>query len=87
MKKRMDKKQKNIEIDMRGQVCPSTMLVALEAINKYGDELHGGMEQLCILTDNREATNTIPDIAVNMGYAVQVDRQDSFYRITLSCAE
>lgn len=76
-----------IDIDMRGQVCPATLLVALDAINRHADGLRNGAERLCIRTDNRDATNTIPDIARNMGYAVTVTREEECYRICLSLPE
>jgi len=83
----MERDAGTIEIDMRGQVCPATMLVALEAINNHGLDLQCGAKRLALLTDNRDATNTIPDIAANMGYEVKVSREGSHYRILLGMAE
>lgn len=76
-----------IDIDMRGQVCPATLLVALDAINKHGPGLQDGTKRLCIKTDNRDATNTIPGIVRNMGYAVSVTAKEAYYQICLGSAD
>lgn len=70
-----------IEIDIRGQLCPATLLVALKEINERADLLRRGAVKLCFLIDNRDATGTIPESAANMGYAVKVERQEGWYRI------
>lgn len=73
--------QKVIEIDMRGQVCPACLLVAMDKMNKNRDVLKSGEARLCIKTDNREATTTIPTTAKNMGYGVSVTKMDTYYRL------
>lgn len=73
--------QKVIDIDMRGQVCPACLLVAMDKLNKNRDVLKNGTVKLCIQTDNREATTTIPTTAKNMGYNVRVTKKESFYQI------
>jgi TusA-related sulfurtransferase len=73
--------QKVIDIDMRGQVCPACLLVAMDKMNKNRDVLKSGAVKLCIKTDNREAITTIPTTAKNMGYNVKVSKKDSFYKI------
>jgi TusA-related sulfurtransferase len=75
---------KTIEIDVRGQVCPSTMLVALDNLNRYHEELHSGKVRLLIRTDNRDATSTIPGTAESMGYEIQVLPLAGFYEIVIS---
>lgn len=80
----MTNKQKTpeiIEIDMRGQVCPACLLVALDKMNKHRDPLNQGLEELYVKTDNREATTTIPTTARNMGYSVTVNKLESYYLI------
>lgn len=72
-----------IEIDMRGQVCPACLLVAMDMMNKHREALNKGLEELCIKTDNREATTTIPSTARNMGYSVTVNKLESYYLICL----
>jgi TusA-related sulfurtransferase len=73
-----------IEVDMRGQVCPSTLLVALDSINQNQEELNSSAVKLLIKTDNRDATTTIPGTAENMGYEIEVIPQDGFYDILIS---
>ncbi|MDA8100789.1 MAG: sulfurtransferase TusA family protein [Nitrospiraceae bacterium] len=70
-----------IEIDIRGQLCPATLLVALKEINARGAQLRAGAVKLRFLIDNRDATGTIPESAANMGYGVAVDRQEGWYRV------
>ena len=73
--------QRIIDIDMRGQVCPATLLVAMAALNQNRTLLLSGEARLCIKTDNREATATIPTTAENMGYEVKVTKLESCYNI------
>lgn len=73
--------QQIVDIDMRGQVCPACLLVAMDKMNKNRDALKSGAIKLCIQTDNREATTTIPTTAKNMGYDVKVTKKESFYQI------
>jgi TusA-related sulfurtransferase len=73
-----------IEFDVRGQLCPATLLVALKEINDRTALIRQGTIKLCFLIDNRDATVTIPESASNMGYAVAVEKQEGWYRIEVS---
>jgi TusA-related sulfurtransferase len=73
-----------IQLDMRGQVCPSTLLVALREINRNASALREKRVILSFLTDNRDATGTIPDAADNMGFTSEVREQDGYYDIRIS---
>jgi len=73
-----------IEFDIRGQICPSSLLVALKEVNSRTERLRQGSVQLCFLTDNRDATITIPESASNMGYGVSVEKKDGYYSIVIS---
>lgn len=73
-----------IEIDMRGQLCPATLLVALKEINARAALLRQGAVKLSFLIDNRDATGTIPESAANMGYAVSVTKVEGWYRIEVA---
>ncbi|MFH1215626.1 MAG: sulfurtransferase TusA family protein [Pseudomonadota bacterium] len=75
--------QKKIDIDMRGQVCPACLLVAMAQMNTNRDVLQSGAARLCIKTDNREAINTIPTTAQNMGYSCRVKKKENYYEICL----
>ncbi|TAN43726.1 MAG: sulfurtransferase TusA family protein [Nitrospirae bacterium] len=83
----MDRDLKTIEVDIRGQMCPATLLVALKNINEYGGDIRKGSMKLVFKTDNRDATVTIPDSAANMGYAVNVEKTDNFYSITIGALD
>lgn len=72
------------EFDIRGQLCPATLLVALKEINTYADLLRQGSVKLCFKIDNRDATATIPESASNMGYAVTVEKKDGYYCIEVA---
>ena len=73
-----------IEFDIRGQICPASLLVALKEVNSRAEKLRQGSLQLCFLTDNRDATITIPESASNMGYGVSVDKKEGYYCIVIS---
>lgn len=70
-----------IDLDIRGQICPSTLLTALRAITVNREGLKSGKRVLAIHTDNRDATSTIPEAARNMGYAVTVRKEEGSYLI------
>jgi len=78
---------KTLEIDIRGQVCPSSLLMALRTVNQNFAEISKGDLQVIIDTDNRDATGTIPDAANNMGMKACVEKMDGFYRIIVSSNE
>ena len=73
-----------IEYDIRGQICPSSLLVTLKEVNSRAEDLRQGSLRLCILTDNRDATITIPESASNMGYGVSVEKREGYYCIVIS---
>lgn len=70
-----------IEYDIRGQICPSTLLVALREINTHEAALQQNTLRLRFRTDNRDCVVTIPESARNMGYAVDVRRESGHYLI------
>lgn len=74
---------RTIELDIRGQICPSTLLVALREMNNNIDELNSGCARLFIKTDNRDCTNTIPEAAENMGFQVTVSKSAGAYTILI----
>lgn len=67
-----------------GQICPSTLLVALREINKNFSQLNNGEVKLLFKTNNRDSTNTIPEAVGNMGLKVSVQKQESHYEILVS---
>lgn len=68
-------------LDLRGQICPATLLKSLQKINGMRDRLKSGAARLAIFTDNRDSTDTVSDAAMSMGYRVTVSREDAHYRI------
>ncbi|MBE0500517.1 MAG: sulfurtransferase TusA family protein [Desulfuromonadales bacterium] len=71
--------------DIRGQVCPSSLLVALRCINENMEAIRLGTLVLKIITDNRTAVVTIPNAASNMGFDVQIEKeQEGYYVISIT---
>ncbi len=75
---------KRVAIDIRGQICPSTLLTALKEINTHKEGLRSGGTRLVIMTTNRNATSTIPNTASDMGYTAEVVKEDGYYIIEIS---
>lgn len=73
-----------IEIDVCGQICPSSLLTALGEINKHKESLRSGEVQLDILTDNPDSTNRIGEAVGNMGYMVKIEDQKGHFKISIA---
>ena len=74
-------------IDLRGQICPSTLLIALREVNQSKSELKAGSLALVYLSDNRSSTTHITDAVGSMGYTVTVEKDQGYYRIRIcGCA-
>lgn len=71
------------EVDMRGQICPSTFITALREINLSKNEIKSETLKLVFITDNRDSTVTIPETAENMGYGTTVTKEENHYRIEI----
>ena len=74
---------KRVEMDIRGQVCPSSLLLALQVANKNYAEIANGEMEVVIKTDNRDATGTIPNAVENMGVKAETEKLEGYYQITL----
>ncbi len=70
-----------VEFDIRGQICPSSLLVTLREINTRQKLIKSGVQEIVILTDNRDATTTVPEALKNMGYGVSVEKKQNHYVI------
>lgn len=70
-----------IQIDIHGQICPSCLLLALKTMNEHAQALRRGEAEIVVMTDDRQATGTIPEAAARMGYRSDVSQVDSGYRI------
>lgn len=74
----------SVEIDVCGQICPSSLLTALREVNNHKEPLRSGLLQLEILTDNHDSTNRICDAIGNMGYQVEVQDENGHYKISIA---
>lgn len=75
-----------IELDICGQICPSTLLTTLSEVNKHKKLLRTGRVQLNILTDSHDSTIRVSEAVGNMGYRVKVEEQKNHYCISISKA-
>jgi TusA-related sulfurtransferase len=74
-----------INIDIRGQICPSCLLLTLKALNQNGAAIRSGNTEIIVVTDDRQATATIPATADRMGFRAAVQRlEDGSYQIRIS---
>ena len=76
-----------IELDIRGQVCPSCLLLTLREVNTHHANLTAGHFRLVVLIDSRDATTTIPEAVKNMGLMAKVEKQTGAYRIVIAHTE
>lgn len=72
-----------IDIDIRGQICPSCLLLTLKELNRNGAAIRAGSTEIVVTTDDRQATATIPATADRMGFRTEVVRMDGSYRIRI----
>jgi TusA-related sulfurtransferase len=73
-----------VHIDVRGYVCPSSLLVALRELNKYRDLLRTDHFTMELMIDNHESTNRICDAVKSLGYDFRVTDVDNSYCIVVS---
>ncbi|MDX2480411.1 MAG: sulfurtransferase TusA family protein [Desulfuromusa sp.] len=79
-----EKTNNSVEIDVCGQICPSSLLTALREVNNYKELLRDGSIRLDILTDNHDSTNRICEAIGNMGYHVEVKDKNNYYEISIA---
>jgi len=80
----MMNKVKVERLDVHGQVCPSTLLLALREVNRLQEEIRSGAVQLEVYTDNRHATVTIPGAVKSMGMTARVHKEEHGYLIQIA---
>lgn len=73
-----------IELDIRGQICPSCMLLTLKTLNEHVGQVRAGDASVVVMTDDRQAVNTIPGAVRKMGYRATVEQCEGGYRINVS---
>ena len=76
-----------VAFDIRGRICPSTLLLALKEMNGRSEALRKGEVRLRFLADNRDSVVTIPSAARNMGYGVAVDKVSHHYEILIGAPQ
>lgn len=74
---------RTVQLDIHGQICPSCLLQTLKAMNEHGPGLRRGEIDIVVMTDDRQATSTIPEAAARMGYQSEVTPVDNGYRIRI----
>jgi TusA-related sulfurtransferase len=72
-----------INLDIRGQICPSCLLMTLKELNQNAAAIRSGQQEVVVVTDDRQATSTIPATAERMGFLVDVARVEEGYRIRI----
>ena len=72
-----------IEMDIRGQICPSCLLLALKEVNDHIKQIKGGESEIRILSDDRHATVTIPDAVEKMGLETSVEKGGGGFEIRI----
>lgn len=70
-----------LQLDIQGQICPSCLLLTLKALNEHGAAVRSGDKVIVVVTDDRQATCTIPEAVAKMGYQSDVSRGDDGYHI------
>lgn len=73
----------HIRLDIRGQICPSCLLLTLKEVNGHAEAIRRGQTEIVVVTDDRQAINTIPGAVDNMGYRTDVGREEGAYRIRI----
>lgn len=73
-----------ITVDIRGQVCPSCLLLTLREVNARHAELQAGQAEMEVLLDSRDATGTIPAAVRSMGLAASVEKVAGHYRVLIT---
>ena len=72
-----------IKMDIRGQICPSCLLLALKEVNANIGEIKRGDSEIRLLSDDRHATATIPDAITKMGLSTSVKKSDEGFEIRI----
>ena len=70
-------------LDIRGQICPSCLLLALKEVTNNAEKIASEDFSILIISDDRHATATIPDAVNNMGFSTTVDKTEEGYKILI----
>lgn len=72
-----------IKMDIRGQICPSCLLLALKEVNANIEALKRGESEIQLLSDDRYASATIPDAITKMGLSASVQKSAEGFEIRI----
>lgn len=74
-----------IDLDIRGQICPSCLLLTLKELNQNSAAIRAGEAEVVVVTDDRQATSTIPTTADRMGFRCEVAalNEPGLYRLRI----
>lgn len=72
-----------VHVDVRGFVCPSSLLVALRELNKCRESLRTDHFKIELMVDNPDSTNRICAAVKSMGYDFHVTDTDNSYCISV----
>ena len=79
----MSEQSDQLVLDIRGQICPSCLLLALKEVTSSAEQIEAGRYSILIISDDRHATATIPDAVHNMGFTTAIDKTDRGYEILI----
>jgi TusA-related sulfurtransferase len=79
----VEKKKNIITMDIRGQICPSCLLLVLKEVNSHIDAIRAHQCELAILSDDRHAMITIPESISKMGLSSEVESKAHGFEIRI----
>lgn len=83
----MSENKNRIEMDIRGQICPSCLLLALKEVNANIQGIKQGDSEILILSDDRHATVTIPEAIEKMGLSTAIEKGPEGFNIRIYKAD
>lgn len=72
-----------IRMDIRGQICPSCLLLALKEVNSHIKMIKDEGCEIVILSDDRHATTTIPEAVEKMGLTTSIVKTTEGFEIRI----
>ena len=79
----MNDNNDKLELDIRGQICPSCLLLALKEVTGNTEKIDSRELTVHVISDDRQATTTIPDAVQKMGFSSRIDKKDDGYHILI----
>jgi TusA-related sulfurtransferase len=75
--------QETIIMDIRGQICPSCLLLTLKQVNENIEQLKQNEAEIRVLSDDRHASSTIPEAVEKMGLSTSVEKTAGGFEIRI----